>query len=274
MTTTLLKHEWLRTRGLLATIAGVALVLVLLGSALAATRWALISTIGAYAVLVTIAALVPAVQITLAADYWRSSYSRVGYFTQTLPIPGPTIYRAKLLWAWIATLGTLIVVVVLTALAWPGTARGLGFPELNPFAAIADVWSGLTAAVPVWQLSVGLVLALVLAVLLWPVQYYFAASYGSEEPRNRLGAGGPVLVWVGLYVAAQIITLVCMLAVPLGIGSVGNGLGIVSYAPLGELTSPDPADVMPLGVVPALVLVAAFCLWGTVRSWRSRVSLV
>ena len=58
MTTTLLKHEWLRTRGLLATIAGVALVLVLLGSALAATRWALISTIGAYAVLVTIAALV------------------------------------------------------------------------------------------------------------------------------------------------------------------------------------------------------------------------
>src|SRR5699024_6667132 len=93
MTATLLKHEWLRTRSMLGAIAGIAVVLAALGSLLAATRWPLISTIGAYAVTVTIAGLVPAVQLALAADYWRSSYGRTGYFTQTLPVSGPTIFR-------------------------------------------------------------------------------------------------------------------------------------------------------------------------------------
>ncbi|USQ81088.1 hypothetical protein NF556_05435 [Ornithinimicrobium faecis] len=275
MTATLLKHEWLRTRSMLAAIAGVAVVLVVLGSVLAATRWPLISTIGAYAVIVTIAALVPAVQLALAADYWRSSYGRAGYFTQTLPVPGPTIFRAKLLWVWTATLGAIVGVLILGALAWPGTARGMGYPELNPFVAFADFWSGLLETVPIWQLIVGLILALALGVLIWPVQYYFAVSIGSEEPLNRLGAGGPVLMWLAVYVGAQLVTLVGLLVVPLGIGAVdGGALGIVSYAPLSELTSSNPQDVMPLGIIPALALVAAALLWRTVRSWRSKVSLV
>lgn len=274
MTTTLLKHEWLRTRSMLAAIAGVALVLSVLGSALSATRWPLISTIGAYAVIVTTAALVPAVQLALAADYWRSSYGRTGYFTQTLPLRGPTIFRAKLLWAFIASLGALVGVAVLAALAFPGTARGLGHAELNPFVAFGDFWSSLMETAPLWQVIVGLVLSLTLGVFLWPVQYYCAVSLGSEEPRNRLGAGGPILVWLVLYVLTQLITLAGLLLVPLGIGATGDDLGIVSYAPLSELTSGNPEDVMPLGIIPALALIGASCLWLTVRSWRSRVSLV
>lgn len=275
MTATLLKHEWLRTRSMLGTIAGVAGVLVVLGSALSATRWPLISTIGAYAVLVTISALVPAVQLALAVDYWRSSYGRVGYFTQTLPVPGPTIFRAKLLWALIATVGTLVWMVILAALAWPGAARGMGYAELNPFAAFAAAWAETMASVPAWQVLIGALVALVLGVFIWPVQYYFAASIGSEEPRNRLGAGGPVLVWVGLYVVSQLLVLAFLLAVPLGLGTVDSGgLGIVSYAPLSELTSGNPQDIMPLGIIPGLALIGAACLWLTVRSWRHKVSLV
>lgn len=274
MTATLLKHEWLRTRSMLGAIAGIAVVLAALGSLLAATRWPLISTIGAYAVTVTIAGLVPAVQLALAADYWRSSYGRTGYFTQTLPVSGPTIFRAKLLWAWTATLGAIVAVLVLGALAWPGTARGMGHAELNPFVAFADFWSGILETAAVWQVIVGLIIALALGVLIWPVQYYFAVSIGSEEPLNRLGAGGPVLMWLAVYVAAQVVALAGLLVVPLGIGATDGGLGIVGYAPLSELTSGNPEDVMPLGIIPALALVAALCLWRTVCSWRSRVSLI
>lgn len=274
MTTTLLKHEWLRTRGTLALVAVVATVLVGLGSALAATRWTLISTVGAYAVMVTLSALVPAVQLLLAVDYWRSSYGRIGYFTQTLPVPGPRIYRAKLLWAWLATLGSVLLAAALAALAWPGVARGMGYAELNPFAALADVWAGLTQTVPVWQILVGAGLGLALGVLIWPVQYYFAASIGSEEPLNRLGVGGPVLMWVVVYLASNLLTLVGLLAVPLAIGAVDGGLGVISYSPFAELTSADPQDAVPLGIIPALLVVAGVCLWRTARSWRSRVSLV
>lgn len=275
MTPTLLKHEWLRTRSMLTTIGGVALLLVVLGSLVAATRLALFSTIGSYAVILTIVALIPAVQVSLAVDYWRSSYARVGYFTQALPVAGPTIFRAKLLWALIATVAAVVWGVVLAAIGWPGTARGMGADELNPFAAFADLWSGATETIPSWQLVTGLLVALVLGVFIWPVQYYFSASIGSEEPRNRLGAGGPVLIWVALYVITQIVTLALLLAIPLGLGTATDGgLQIVSYAPLSELTADNPENIVPLGVFPGLVLVSAYCLWRTTRSWRSKVSLV
>ena len=104
MIAALLKHEWLRTRSLLGSIGAVAVLLVAAGTALTATGWPGISLVGMLMVMAPLAALVPATQIALAVHYWQSSYSRTGYFTQSLPLSGVTIYAAKLAWALLVSL--------------------------------------------------------------------------------------------------------------------------------------------------------------------------
>lgn len=273
-TLTLLTHEWLRTRGRLLTVAGVAALLVAVGTLLAATGWAVISTIGGFGAVAAALAVIPVAQVLLAVDYWRSSYGREGYFTQTLPIAGPRIYRAKLLWAWTVTLGALAVGAALLLAAWPGIARGLGMPETNPFTVVGDLWSVATARADAWQILLGLGLTLVM-FLVWPVQYYFAASFGSEAPRNRLGAGGPVLTWVVLYVVLQLASVLGLFLVPYAVGMVDGGLGILPFDALAELRAGDTSDdLFPLGVLPPILLITALCLWRTVRSWDRKVSLV
>ena len=101
---TLLKHEFLRTRDMLALVAGVAVLLALAGTLLAATGVPILASVGLVAGLAAVFGLVPAAQLMLAVTYWRSSYGRTGYLTQTLPVQGSTIYWAKLLWAWLVSL--------------------------------------------------------------------------------------------------------------------------------------------------------------------------
>lgn len=272
--TTLLTHEWLRTRSLLTAIAAIAAIVVVVGTLTAATGLALVSVFGAVLALAAALALVPVVQMALAVDYWRSSYGRVGYFTQTLPVPGPRIYWAKMAWAWVASLGAVVLALLLLALAWPGITRGLGYPERNPLTVLADTWSALTAAVGTPTTLALLALTLVM-VLVWPAQYYFSASFGSEAPLNRLGPGGPVLVWVVLYLLAQLLALVGLFAIPFAIGAVDGGAGIVPFDAWGEMTAgSESADVFPVGVLPPILLVTALAIWRTVRSWGHKVSLL
>ncbi|ASK65265.1 hypothetical protein CFK39_04825 [Brachybacterium avium] len=187
MITTLMKHEWLRTRGLLGTITGAALLLVIAGTALTATGWPGISVIGVLMLVAALGGLVPALQIALTIHYWQSSFGRTGYFTQSLPVRGTTIFTAKLLWALLISLAGLIVVLGMLCAAWPVLAGQLG-TERNPFTVISQLWSGYAEVVPVPLLvaAVGLFVGM---ILIWPIQYFFAASVGSEAPLNRLGLG-------------------------------------------------------------------------------------
>lgn len=273
--TTLLTHEWLRTRSLLLTVAGLAALVAAAGALLAATGWAVLAGIGAVVAVGAAICLVPAVQVALAVDYWRSSYGRVGYYTQTLPLRGATIYRAKLLWAWAASVAAVVATGALLAATWPAVARGTGMPERNPFVLVADTWAAATGAAGTGPVLLLLAVALAL-VLVWPVQYFFAASFGSETPRNRLGAGGPVVTWVVLYLVVQLVTVVGLFAVPYAVGPVGaDGLGVVPFHAWRELRAGTGSqDVFPLGVVPPLLLVGVACAWRTVRSWDRKVSLV
>lgn len=272
--TTLLTHEWLRTRSLLLTITAIAALVVAVGALLAATGLTLVSTFGAFLALGTAIALVPVVEVALAIDYWRSSYGRVGYFTQTLPVRGARIYWAKLAYASMAVVAAVAVALVLVAAAWPAVARGMGFPERNPFTVAGDLWTTATGAVgaPVALLFVAIFLVM---VLIWPAQYFFAASFGSEAPRNRLGVGGPILTWIVLYLVAQVLTMAGLFAIPFAIGTVGDGLGIVGFDAWAEMTAgASSSDVFPLGILPPLILVTLVAIWRTVRSWEHKVSLV
>lgn len=273
MITTLMKHEWLRTRGLLGAIGAVTLLLVGTGTALTATGWPGLSLAGLVMVTVGLVAPVPVLQIALALHFWRSSYSRTGYFTQSLPVRGPTIYAAKLLWTLLASLAGLVVTLGLLAAVWPVLAGQTG-AERNPVTAAGQLWDSLAEAVPTPLLLLGLAAAVGM-VLIWPIQYFFAASVGSETPLNRLGLGGPVVVFLGLYLATQVLVFLGMAALPWGIGMADGQLGIVRWSVFQEMASgTGSSDIMPIGFVPVLLAVTLVCLLRTVHSWRSRISLV
>ena len=274
MIATLMKHEALRTRGLLGTVGGVAAVLVAAGTALTATGWPGISLFGMLMVAVALGGLVPVLQIALTVHFWSSSYGRTGYFTQSLPLRGPTIFAAKLLWTLLVSLAGVLVALVLLAAVWPVLAGQLG-TERNPVTALEQLWSSLSGAAPGALLALGLALA-VSMVLIWPIQYFFAASVGSEAPLNRLGFAGPVIVFLGLYVALQVLVFLGMAVLPWGIGMADGQLGVVRWAVFEEMAAGAAAqdDVMPIGFVPMLLLVTVVCLLRSIHSWRRRISLV
>lgn len=274
MIQTLMKHEWLRTRGLLGTIGAIALLLVAAGTALTATGWPGISLIGMLMVVGSLLGLVPALQITLTIHFWQSSFSRTGYFTQSLPVRGPTIYAAKLLWALLVSLGGLLVTLGLLVAAWPVIAGQLG-AEGNPFTVIQQLWTS-TAAVASTPLLIAGIALFVAMILVWPIQYFFAASVGSETPLNRLGLGGPVVVFLGLYLASQVLTFLGIAALPWGIAVVDGQLGLERWSVFTEMAAGSASrdDIMPIGFLPVILLVTLLCLLRSIHSWRSRVSLV
>src|SRR5699024_9798929 len=172
------KHEWLRTCSMLGTIVALAGMVVGVATLLTATGWPVISPFGLLIGIGVLLALVPVLQLALTADFWRSSYSRTGYFTHSLPIRGGRIYAAKLTWALVVTLVALLISAALLGLFWPVAAYQLGV-EMNPFIVLREMWGQLTTQVSS-ALLIGGALGFLVMYLLWPIQYYFAASIGSE----------------------------------------------------------------------------------------------
>lgn len=275
MISTLIAHEWKRTRTLLLTATGIAVLVTAVGALASATGWSVVSLLGSLLAVAVTALYVPAVHVLLAVDYWLSSYARTGCFTQTLPVRGGTLFGAKLLFGFGVTVVGLLITLVLAAIAWAGQAIMAG-ENANPFAAAGQLWTQISDAASPAVIGVAIAF-LLFSYGAWLVQLYFSVSIGSEARFNRLGLAGPILVFIGLYVVMQILLFVSILTVPLGIGPVAGGLGIIRIDLLGEVLS-DPAasggDVMPLGFVPPLVLITGYCLWRTVRSWNRKVALV
>ena len=271
----LLKHEFIQTRELLALVAGAALLLAVAGTLLAATGWPVLAQLGLVAGSVAVFGLVPAAQIMLTVAYWRSSYGRTGYLTQTLPVKGSTIYWAKMLWTWLVSLvGVALSVGILLAAA-PVVAVGMGAQPDFVLTSLRDGWATFNEVAPTWAV-VAAVATMLVMILILPTQTFFAASIGNQAPLNRMGVGGPVLVWLGLYVATQVLTFASFALVPLAVGIKDAGLGIVRFDLFAEMAagSSGNTDVMPVGFVPALLLITVVCIGWTVRSWQRRVSLV
>ncbi|MGX1596105.1 hypothetical protein ACWIDS_03380 [Dietzia maris] len=273
-TKTLLKHEWLRTRGPLTTLFGLIALVGVLGSLLGASGWPLLSELGLAAGMLAAVVAVPAVQLALAADYWRSGYGRTGYFTHSIPVRGARIFRAKLAWATLASLAAIVLTLVLALLAWWANSQRSGGTAPS-WSTLTDAWSTVTAVTPGWMIAAGAAVFLAW-FLVWPVFYYFSVSVGHERWLAGLGAGGPVVVFVLVYVAMQVLSLLGMIVVPVGVGEAdGETFGFVRFDLLSEMAAGASADnnVMPVGFVISMVLLVVFCLWRTARSWNHKVAL-
>ena len=273
MITALLTHEWRRTRSMVGAATGIALLVVAAAALLVAPGWPGLSLLGVLLGAAALCGYVPVLQVLLAVDYWRSSYGRIGYFTQTLPIRGGTIFAAKFLHMNLVVFAGLIVTVLLVPLYWGGLASG-GFVDLGLIAVLRELWATVSGALSPLLLLAAVAVFLALMVT-GQAMYVFSASIGSETPINRLGFGGPVVVYIVLYGVSQVLTFAAFLVIPVGIGMTGDGLGLMRFDVLAEMTAgASSGDVMPLAFLPPLLLIGVACAWRTVRSWNRKVALV
>ncbi|GAB3821141.1 hypothetical protein GCM10028820_28780 [Tessaracoccus terricola] len=267
----LIKHEAIRTGGMLGVLFGAATLLAVVGALLAATGWPVIAQFGLVVSFVGAVGVLPATQLALGLDYWQTGYRRIGYFTQTLPVKGATIYWAKLAWGTLVVVASLLVALVLSGITFMGNAETLGYAPMDLFGLVGQWWAAVVAVMPWWGWVVGVPMLLLLAVFNL-LQYYFAASVGSEKRFGSLGLGGPVLVWFALYMALQIV-LVGFMLIPLGVGVEGGSLTLVSENYLAMVLNNINPATAPIGFLPGFLVAAVFLVWRTVVSWNSKVSL-
>lgn len=261
---TLLKHEYLRTRGMLGVIAA-AFCLFALALVIVLRMFSTALGGGLFAVLAAV--LLPVVTLALGIDYWRSAYTSAGHLTHSIPVPGATIYIARLLYgAGVLVAFFLLEVVVALAVA---LAVHVGGQSLLQVTIDGLAQSGMPGWTP-WM-AVALVLG---AAFTYLVTFYFAASVGSEGRLGRLGVGGPVLVWFLTYAAAQLLSLGGIALIPAGLAADPSGAITVRQVDiLGAALSGEEVSALPIGVPIALLVVTAVLIWRTSRSWQHRVSL-
>ena len=187
-----------------------------------------------------------AVPLLLGLDFYRSSYSKTGYLTHTLPVRGATIFWVKFAYASVVGLLFLALAAGLGYLAAMTVAHTTG---MSPTAFADTIAQGVAFVLdysPWWLTTIT-----ALVVLLWPgatlAQHYFAATVGSEGWINRLGFGGVVVVWFLYYVATQVVGLVALL-LPMNLVLSDGGLSL-SLNPMVVFQSEGLDGVIPLGAI-------------------------
>lgn len=121
-------------------------------------------------------------------------------------------------------------------------------------------------------------LLLLAFVLIWPIHYFFAASISSETPLNRHGLGGPVLIFVGLYLVTQVGSFVWLFAIAWGLTITDGSFELVPFHLIQEMDIgvgvSNTTETMPIGMLPAIVFITLVCWWRTRVSWNRKISLV
>ena len=212
MVATLIRYEWLRTWRWLAFLVGGAALFVGAG-ALGGTLFPapLNGILGGAGMLVA-CGFPMVLPLLLGVDYYRSTFSRTGYFTVAIPARGATIFWVKIVYAWVITALGFVVTSGLMVLAAIGLMRPMGLNTnfaLDFLRIAADVVRDLP-----WWGQLTIVVLIVVYPLASLAGYFFAATVGSEGSFNRLGLGGVVLVWVLYYVAGQVVGVVGLLLPP------------------------------------------------------------
>lgn len=271
MISTLFKYEIRGTRNLTGLTFAVCTLITGVGALLAVIGWPVIGQLGTGLAFLGPIGLLYAVQIGLVIWYYRSSYGRSGYLTQSIPVKGSTIFWVKLVYAGLVSVGALLWSCVLAFVAWLGTATGNGRSALEPFEALGRVWPQIGAMVPAWM-WLALVVFTLFSQLTAFAPYFFAVSVGSEARFARLGLGGPVLVWFIAYTVIQLIVMAAFF-LPVGIGLVDGRLGFTVSNFVGDLARGVEPQSMPFGYLPVMIAVMIGLMWRTAVSWNKRVSL-
>ena len=270
MITALFKHEILRTWRWLG--------LLTLGAALVVSAATLLAMIfpapvnlafGVVAIIV--AALYPfAVQLLISLDFYRSCYSKTGYFTAAIPEKGSTIFGVKALYAYLVSLLALVLDLGLLLIAAIGIGSASGIPAS---ATIDTLFSSLAM---VWELPAWLLVSLIVIVVFLPLTgitpYFFAATVGSEAWINRSGFGGVVLVWFLFYLASQLVGVAAVFLAPVADLNAFPDV-TVFYDPMRLATAANDAQYLPLGIFGWMLVMAVVGMWWAKVSYSRKLEL-
>ena len=259
MVGTVLKYEFIRTKWAIALGWGFTLLLALISYG-AAHISGVVAGVPIVLGIIAVAALPFAVQLYLGIHLYRSTFGRRGYFELTVPVKNSTLIASKFLWA---SLVSLVSLVVCASSLWI-----LGKADAVLGGSALDIVTRAVTDRPdlgVIALAIGL-----LTYLGMLAQIYFAVVIGSEAWINKSGGFGPVIVYIIVYVAMQLIGLVLLLIPP-----TYDFLGQTWHwtPPLLTDMSADDAASLPVLVVVGSILLSAGMFWQALVSVQRRLEL-
>lgn len=258
MTATILRYEFSRTIRPMLVILGVAVLVMLLADLLGL----FVGLAGVVLAAMVVALMLPAIQFFLAIDFYRSSYGSGALLTHSLPVTGRRLFWTKLLHATLASAATGIVSL---ALFYGHLSLGLNMVDVE-FEDISGSIQHVFAEVP--GLLPIVIVSLVLALLMPIASMFSSVVIGSGGWARRLGFGGPVIVFVGYYLATQLLGAIAFF-VPLVYDLVTAEIHMTSMWQ--HVTSDDPA--MPLATILVQMVILVILLAWASRDMHSKVEL-
>lgn len=256
----LFQQDHLDTRKWFGTLAAVFAITVIISAALVATGWPIVQGLMLFIGIMVTALIIPAALGVLGYNYWQSMYGRRGYFTFSIPTAGKNLFLAKVAYAWVVTLVSMLAMTLAAgALA---AAVALGNRE-SPAELFQQIWQLFPPIGTGWTIAI--VAIMVGQVLLLVVNAAAIMSIGAQSRFSSLGFGAPVIGAIIFYVAAQLINLAALFLIPISVSVDGPNAGSIVWS--GMLSNIGPTGeptMIGLGtVLTALVVAAGMAAWAT-----------
>ena len=216
----LISYYFKRDKWILLAMVG----LGLLGSFLLWGYTEVENAFGAISVFVGVAAFfigVSIIPLWLCIRDYKRMYGAYGSFFAALPLTGKDVMGGRFLWF-------LIVQFV----AFLGTAIFIGPPayrNVELYEGGRELMYLVTTPIGVKYLT-GFILLVIASILFGIAAWVFVTSVGSEKPFRRFGIGGPIMLYIGLQVAMNVVTKVV-------INTMGNQRQIVSEEYFNQVAS-------------------------------------
>ncbi|MFC5281729.1 hypothetical protein ACFPGO_07595 [Arcanobacterium canis] len=250
---------------------GVALAFIVISFPLQMLGIGFISSMASGAAVGAGVAAAIATMVLLGLSYWKTMRGPRAYFTFTIPARVGEIFWAKVLFAYLTILVSLLVVIfgvasIVLHYAWKNS--------LEFWQVVEPMWNALSQFTP-WKVVV-VILVVALYVFLMVASIAALISITAQEKYHRFGGGAFVGGLIVFYAACQIVSLAGMLLIP---GSVSLTTGQLSW----DLMLPSFIDairtggnptVLGLGCIPVLFALMAGIIAAGLRSIRDRLSLV
>ncbi|MFK4762310.1 hypothetical protein ACI3KS_15375 [Microbacterium sp. ZW T5_45] len=273
---TLIAQDYRATKKALGATIGIALLVAAVSLMTAALRVPIVGSIGLVVGVIAAVSIVVVAFGVLVGYYWRTMYGREGYFTMTIPVPGRTLFAAKVLYA----LAAAAVAALFTALALVGAAIAFSISQHHDPLDLLRTGLGMVDPWMAWLAVASLLLQTVFLVVVGAA----VMSIGAQARFNHLGFGAAVIGAVIVYVVMQVVTFAAIMFVPVGLVLTGPDAG--TLVPRGMLpefiaalsrgaqgTTPAATGVLGLGFVLTTVLTIGIAAWWGARSVERRTSL-
>ncbi|MDD3958865.1 MAG: hypothetical protein GX099_08230 [Clostridiaceae bacterium] len=149
--------------------------------------------------------------------YYRSMCGNEAYLTHTLPVRPHLLLWSKLLvsFVWMALSYLLMLGMVAVIITLFASKNGTSVSEI--MSSMRNLWEMLGLEGHEVTVITIFVAVFVTSILGGLTNAFFSISLGSTSKFHQLGIGGPILVYIILYIALQLINLLGMVFIPLAL---------------------------------------------------------